>query len=321
MLSPTSLLSPEVESLPAVRTLLRNWQEGRLAHSLLLRGDALQVLESVALQLASAILKSPKPAAHPDFFALRPAKKARFITIGDTKAPEPNTMRHFLRDLNQSSHQGGYKVGLVFEADRMNPSTSNAFLKTLEEPPRETILILLTTRPYDLLDTIRSRCFQFRIGGNRTAIQDPAWIDWLKDFGDFIRFVHLDSTTARKQPHRSLFNLYSLLARFSTVLKAVTDEEWERIEENLQDSLSDDELQAQEVGIRKQFRDQFLIDIENALHLKAIDFSHSVPYPALELAQSVDALEDTKALLQLNMKDETALETAFLEFLSIWARH
>ena len=41
-------------------------------------------------------------------------------------------MRRLIRDLNQSSNQGGYKVAVVYEADRMNPASANAFLKTLE---------------------------------------------------------------------------------------------------------------------------------------------------------------------------------------------
>jgi DNA polymerase III delta' subunit len=50
------------------------------------------------------------------------------------------------------------KVIIVVDADQMNPVSSNAFLKTLEEPQPDSTFILVTERPHKLLDTIRSRC-------------------------------------------------------------------------------------------------------------------------------------------------------------------
>jgi len=58
--------------------------------------------------------------------------------------------------------EGRYKVAIVDEADRMSHSAQNAFLKTLEEPPNESIIILLTSSPQSLLPTIRSRCQALR---------------------------------------------------------------------------------------------------------------------------------------------------------------
>lgn len=51
-----------------------------------------------------------------------------------------------------------FKVVIVDESDRMNNSAQNAFLKTLEEPPKDSIIILVTSSPTSLLPTIRSRC-------------------------------------------------------------------------------------------------------------------------------------------------------------------
>ncbi len=61
--------------------------------------------------------------------------------------------------------EGRYKVAIVDEADRMNHSAQNAFLKTLEEPPNQSIIILLTSTPQSLLPTIRSRCQSLRFEG------------------------------------------------------------------------------------------------------------------------------------------------------------
>ncbi|HET7290725.1 MAG TPA: DNA polymerase III subunit delta' [Thermodesulfobacteriota bacterium] len=54
--------------------------------------------------------------------------------------------------------EGMFKVVIVDEAERMNHNAQNAFLKTLEEPPRDSVIILLSSRPETLLPTLRSRC-------------------------------------------------------------------------------------------------------------------------------------------------------------------
>src|SRR6185295_404205 len=142
----------------------------RLSHSLLLQGDDLETLVAVAHGIADRLLNGEpdrRAAAtfpvdqHPDCFQLRPSGKARFIRIGDS-ASDPGTMREFINKLAVSAAVAPRKVGIVHEADRMNIQTANAFLKTLEEPPPNTALLLLTTRPYALLPTIRSRVLHFR---------------------------------------------------------------------------------------------------------------------------------------------------------------
>ncbi|MEQ9619202.1 MAG: DNA polymerase III subunit delta' [Deltaproteobacteria bacterium] len=54
--------------------------------------------------------------------------------------------------------EGTFKVVIVDDSERMNNSAQNAFLKTLEEPPSESVIILVTSHPNSLLPTIRSRC-------------------------------------------------------------------------------------------------------------------------------------------------------------------
>ena len=68
--------------------------------------------------------------------------------------------------------EGGWRVVLIREAQRMNTAAQNALLKTLEEPGDQTLLVLETHRPELLLDTIRSRCVRVRFG--RLAGDDAA---------------------------------------------------------------------------------------------------------------------------------------------------
>lgn len=61
-------------------------------------------------------------------------------------------------------HEGGSRVVVVREAERLLPQAANKLLKTLEEPPRDTHFVLVTHRPSALLTTIRSRCQTVRFG-------------------------------------------------------------------------------------------------------------------------------------------------------------
>jgi DNA polymerase III subunit delta' len=85
---------------------------------------------------------------HPDVGLLRPG--GRFINV-----PQ---MRELEREANFRPFEGRARLFIIEEADRLNEASSNALLKTLEEPPPATHLVLLTARPAALLPTIRSRC-------------------------------------------------------------------------------------------------------------------------------------------------------------------
>lgn len=62
-----------------------------------------------------------------------------------------------LRKLSLKSSQGGYKVSLIWLPERMNAECANKLLKLLEEPPLQTVFIMVCEEPERLLDTIRSR--------------------------------------------------------------------------------------------------------------------------------------------------------------------
>jgi DNA polymerase-3 subunit delta' len=67
-------------------------------------------------------------------------------------------VRELQRELSLRPYQARKKACIIEDADRMNPASGNAFLKTLEEPPGDAMLILLTTHGEGILPTIRSRC-------------------------------------------------------------------------------------------------------------------------------------------------------------------
>ena len=95
---------------------------------------------------------------YPDLFLLAPTSKSRQIVIGKSE-DDPDTLRNFDAMFYLSSTApGGWKIGVIQDCDTMNEEAQNAFLKTLEEPPRNCLFILTTGHPAALLPTIRSRC-------------------------------------------------------------------------------------------------------------------------------------------------------------------
>ena len=86
--------------------------------------------------------------SHPDLMIIEPEKGV--ITI--------DSIRNLKRELSRKSFSGGYKVCLIDDAEKMNLQAENALLKTLEEPTPDTVIILITGKPYRLLPTVLSRC-------------------------------------------------------------------------------------------------------------------------------------------------------------------
>ncbi len=147
----------------ALSLLNRAQQLGRLGHAYMITGPRGTDLESFATQVLGLV----SPARHLTLedwaqegaVILRPQSKSRRITIGDD-ASEVGTIRYLERMIHRTTGPSGFKLGIIVDAERMNVQAQNAFLKTLEEPPDRTLLLLLTSQPGQLLTTILSRVIE-----------------------------------------------------------------------------------------------------------------------------------------------------------------
>ena len=79
-----------------------------------------------------------------------------------------------LKSLALKSYEGGYKIMIVWMADKMNLEASNKILKLLEEPPEKTLFILISESEEDLISTIRSRCQVLNFGALPEAVISKA---------------------------------------------------------------------------------------------------------------------------------------------------
>lgn len=310
---PTSLTGT-----PAVAVIERAIERRRLSHSLLITGDDHDILLAVAYAIADRLLNTPEssapfpPDAHPDCFALRPEKKMRQISADATRA--------LIGKVQVSPTVARQKVAIIHECDRMNTSAANIFLKTLEEPPANTTLLLLTTRPYALLTTIRSRCLNFRFPGVGAAFTPDGWSAWLADYKAWLGRL-VAGVADKKSVADSIFATYGLTARFAAVLDFATAEIWKKQKAALATELTAAEEEAMEVGIANGLRTRLFADIERATRDFALPALRKNSEPTRRaLTASIDKLEHVVGLLRLNMNESAALEDFLLSSLRLWTR-
>lgn len=94
--------------------------------------------------------------SHPDVLGVVPEEEGKAIRV--------DAVRRVSEFIAQTAQQGGRKVVMLFPAEAMNQNAANALLKSLEEPTRDTFLLLVSDQPSRLLATIRSRCLVQTLG-------------------------------------------------------------------------------------------------------------------------------------------------------------
>jgi DNA polymerase-3 subunit delta' len=140
----------------------------RLAHAYLFTGSLGVGKRLFAIELAKTLLCESPPAdrfdscdrcascrlvdagTHPDVFVVARNEEKNDVVIDD--------VRRLSENLSMKPARGGRKIAILDDADDLNEQSANCFLKTLEEPPPQSLLILIGTSAEQQLPTIRSRC-------------------------------------------------------------------------------------------------------------------------------------------------------------------
>ena len=261
-----------------MQLLQRSLERGRLAHGYLFTGHQLDQLEGLARALAKT-LNCQQPVKkggvaidccdqclscqkiehdnHADVFWVRPESKLRQIRIGQIVRREESPPRVLLDIVNLKPTESQYKIGIIVAADRMNENAANAFLKTLEEPPPRSVLILLTTEPQRMLETILSRCLRLDFGGDGVRQLSPAQREWLETFSEM---------AAAEQ--KSLLGRYRLM----DVLLRKLNQVKEHIEETLSARSPLEKYEDPDEGLREKWEKELKAAIEAEYRGQRADF-------------------------------------------------
>jgi DNA polymerase-3 subunit delta' len=261
-----------VEHAQGVGLLQRSLERGRLAHAYLFSGDRLEPLVALAKTLARTLncqrpVRKGKAAVdccdqcdscrkieqetHSDIHWARPESKSRIITI--------DQVRELMQQIYLKPSEGNYKVAVIVAADRLNTAAANAFLKTLEEPPPNSVIILLTTEPQRILETIVSRCLRLRFGGEARP-WDQAALQWLSAFSEL--------ASAEQKSLLGRYRLMDVLLRRLNELKetietALTErsplQRYQDIEKDLEEKWEQELKAAIEAEYRRQRGDLLLV--------------------------------------------------------------
>ena len=288
--------------------LKKRLHEGALHHGILLLGKSVPSADNAALLLAQELLSlDQETGIHPDLFHLRPTGKARIITVEKT--------RELISIINRTSNQGGCKVAIIHEADRMRKEAANAFLKTLEEPPPDTFILLTTSRPYSLLATIRSRCLLVRLPKEKNLESDQDWETWKNDYQEWILCL-LDRENLKKDRVSPLFQAYGLAASLLALISQKSDT---LAKEARQQSIhmEEKERDAQEAGLRRGIRSHILAKLADATRSVVVDQAN-LPQFGIKLSRVLRCLEKNTGLMEVNLKDDAAMEDFYLSSLRIW---
>ncbi len=317
--------------------LQRGLQRGRLAHAYLFYGPRGAGKEALARTLAQALncraadadacgacdsCQRVAQGRHPDVYWLRPESKSRAIKI--------EQVREFMQSVNLRAHMGGVKVGIVAEAECLNEAAANAFLKTLEEPPAQTVIVLLTAEPQRLLPTILSRCLRISFG--RTAAGASAYRATV---------VELLTNFSARGPTR-IPGAYRLLAELTAWLGKIRAETRQRVEQEMRRELEAElepkarekvveQFEARVEGEYRAAREQVLEEIyawfgDVVLQTEQAEREVlALPEAAAATAQvasrltaeqahaNVEAVEAMREALQRNIAEALALEVGLLK--------
>ncbi|KAF0172046.1 MAG: DNA-directed DNA polymerase [Limisphaerales bacterium] len=328
----------------AVALLQRSLERGRLAHAYLFTGDSLDELEGMALALAKTLnCQQPRRAGraavdccdeclacrkidhanHADVQWLRPEMRSRQISV--------DQIRELIHTVNLKPTEAEWKVAAIASADRLTPQATNAFLKTLEEPPSRSILILLTTEPQQLLETILSRCLRLNFAGGAGHQFAPQHVAWLQEFGAQLA-----------GPKQNLLGRYRVLGQLLARLAALKDEIKETLtarsplqryadaDPKLQEKWEEELDAAIEAEYRRQradlllalhwwLRDVWLGRLGTGTELLAFpELREAVAavtarVTAAEALENLRVIEQTQRLLRTNVQEALALEVGLLK--------
>lgn len=331
---------------PSKHLLRRMLEEGRVPGALLFSGEEGIGKKLFALELAKAlncrsrvgvdgcgvcsVCKRISTINFPGSDDPDEKRKIFWTDHADVGFLEPPTrmfhvkqMRELEREANFRPYEGNARVFLIDDADKLNDQSANALLKTLEEPPRTSNIVLITSRPAVLLPTIRSRCQQVRFSplttaeieryllDNKLANAADARLSARCAAGSIGRALSDDiaSYKSRREAMLSVLEALALTGDRSRLLRAA---------EGLNDARNKDDYEANLELLETLIRDAMLVAVDadekqvvNADVLPQLE-ELARGIPSKRAAEWITKIEEVREQLTVNINRKPATDALFL---------
>ena len=312
----------------AIGFLRRAHENKRLGHAYLISGPIGSGKREVAAELASTV----NGTSANDVFS----SKAREIFVAE---PESKSRRILIEQIRELEHglqmrgaEGRRKVAIIAEADRLQPQAANAFLKTLEEPPANSLLLLLSALPEALPDTIVSRCVCISLSPNGEEIEIPERAELV----DLLRDAAREKNWGVRQAYKVAQGMQSLLSAVREQIKAQTGDSLKEEEARYRNSTDGAWLEDREEHY-KALTESFYIQRRAMLLEVLLEFWSDVlracsgvarrdlpaakketaalaeRFTAPDVLRRIQRLEELRDNLGRNIQEVLAFEVAFLE--------
>ena len=279
--------------MTAFEYLRRAHQQNRLAHAYLITGPLGSGKEMLAADLASLVNGTPAKnvfsAKARDIFVARPESKSRRIVIAQ--------IRDLEHALQMRASNGRRKVAIIPDADRLQTEAANAFLKTLEEPPKDSLLLLLSALPEALPETILSRCIAIPLEPNGQ----------LQRRNEEEKLVKLLQLASHEKSWTVQF-AYGLAQEFQRLLRGVREE----VKCEIDEALKQEQMRYKDAtdGAWLEEREEYYKALTESLYLQR----RAGLFETL-FAWWTDVLRENKGVTQRNLprarKETAALATRF----------
>ncbi|AVP63106.1 hypothetical protein C3B64_02075 [Clostridium botulinum] len=128
--------------------------KGKFSHASIIVGEDGIGKSIIAKEIAMIILEKSQQRSYADLIEFKPINK-KSIGIDD--------IRNLIEEINKKPIEGNKKVIIIYKSELITEIAQNAFLKTIEEPPKGVYIILLCENMEHMLDTIKSRCKIFKL--------------------------------------------------------------------------------------------------------------------------------------------------------------
>jgi DNA polymerase-3 subunit delta' len=305
------------EALSLIKKAL---EEDRLGHAYLLCGSSQEEIGVFSEELASLILGCSllHLQEHPDFHSVEPESKARKILT--------NQMRQLEEALHLKAQASSYKVAVIHDADRMVPAAANAFLKTLEEPPDKTVLLLVTLLPETILETIRSRCLLIALHERDLSPESEVEKKVKSIMCDFFKEDTPKDATTAFQCTRAFQELLSM-AR-TEALEAAQEEfqaekkQYTKTTDGSWEEAREDHFKAIAEAAALESRSLLLAGVANYFGASLREVyqqkNSEIHQKAASLLRALEIVESLRHSLEQGVHEALALETGFLELTRIF---